>query len=60
MSARKRTEPKPAGGETAGPAPADASTAEQTTDYKRAGGHVLTDFGWVPESLVGRVKKLEE
>lgn len=22
---------------------------EQTTDYRRCGGHVLTDYGWVPE-----------
>jgi len=31
---------------------AGAPEAEQTTDYTRAGGHVLTDFGWVLEEQV--------
>lgn len=30
----------------------DGGDAEQTTDYTRCGGHVLTDKGWVPEDLV--------
>jgi len=33
----------------AGTAGEPDSAAAQTTDYTRAGGHVLTDFGWVLE-----------
>lgn len=46
--AAKKTQPKPAPSE--GPA-----EAAQTSDYTRAGGHVLTDMGWVPEELVEKL-----
>jgi len=65
MAQRKRTtRPAPSaapdgvvGGAGEEPTPAtapDAASALPTTDYTRAGGHVLTDYGWVPEAQVRR------
>ena len=65
MAQRKRTtrpapSPAPAqgaddgGAEPGRPAVPDAASATPTTDYTRAGGHVLTDYGWVPEAQVRR------
>lgn len=50
MAKRKTDETvKPASPVGAGQPDAERVEQEQTTDYKRCGGHILTDFGWVPE-----------
>ncbi|HEX7038676.1 MAG TPA: hypothetical protein VF202_01025 [Trueperaceae bacterium] len=56
MATKKRTTRRPASTQDAGqpaavqePPAVETVEQEQTTDYTRCGGHILTEYGWVPE-----------